>query len=666
MGDDDDAMGDDDDDAAGDANIRVMHLGVGVPAVDVFVNEQAPAAITDLDFRETTAYVALPEASYSFQVALAGGSVQDAAITTDALPLSANAQYTAVAVGDLEQGNLEILALGDDTTDLPADSIRVRVVHAAPAVGQVDIWNVTDPENPAPLFEDVDFAASGVADLPPSSYDIGIDVDNDAVPDLTFTADLSGIAAGSVVNVYANNDAADEPEVSLVAQLPDNTVAVIPANAEEDDEEANIRVLHLGVGVPEVDVFVNEQEPAAITDLGFRAGTDYVALPADEHVFSVSLAGGTPADAAITTDPIALAAGANYTAAAIGDLETGNLEILPLADDVTDLDDENIRIQVVHAAPAVGQVDIWNVTAGSDPAPLLEDVDYGAHATLDVPPASYDLGIDVDDDAAPDLVFTADLSGIAPGSIVNVFANNDAEETPEVSLIAQLPDSTIAVISANAAASDAHIRVVHLGVGVPEVDVFVDDQEPAAITDLDFREGTDYVALPAEEHTFAVSLAGGTPEDAAISTDPIALAEGASYTAAAIGDLEAGNLSILALSDDVSDLDDELLRLQVVHAAPAVGQVDIWNVTEGSDPAPLLEDVDYGAHATLDVPPASYDLGIDVDNDASPDLVFIADLSGVEPGSIVNVFANNDDADPMGVVLVAQLPDSSLGVIEAE
>ena len=217
---------------------------------------------------------------------------------------------------------------------------------------------------------------------------------------------------------------------------------------EEGGEEAEtmIRVMHLGVGVPGVDVFANESEPAAVMDLGFREGTEYLTLPAAEYSFQVALTGGTPADAAITAGPLMLDADLHYTAVAVGDLEEESLEILPLVDDTAEIGDENIRLQVVHAAPAVGQVDIWNV-AGEDSAELLADVDYKGAGTLDVPPAEYVLGVDVDDNAEPDLTFTVDLSGVPAGAFLNVFANNDTEGG--VVLVALLEDGSVLEIPAD-------------------------------------------------------------------------------------------------------------------------------------------------------------------------------------------------------------------------
>ena len=214
------------DDPPGDnAQVRVVHLGVRAPGVDIFANGMGPL-IPDLQFREGTPYAPVPEGTYTFDISVTGTPVEDAVLSAE-LTLDANTSYTAVAIGDLEMTDgapgLEVIALVDDAADIDAANIRVTAIHAAPAVGQVDIWEVSDPANPVPLFEDVDYGvfATLPTDVPAGMLTVGIDVDDDATPDLTFEVDASAIG-GSQVNVFANND--ENGDVALIIQLPDGTL----------------------------------------------------------------------------------------------------------------------------------------------------------------------------------------------------------------------------------------------------------------------------------------------------------------------------------------------------------------------------------------------------------------------------------------------------------
>jgi hypothetical protein len=203
---------------------------------------------------------------------------------------------------------------------------------------------------------------------------------------------------------------------------------------------AGVRVLHLSPDAPNVDVFVDDVTPAAITDLAFLAGTPYIDLPAGEYRFRVAPTGGAATDAVldVTAD---LAADAKYTAVAVG--RVAAIEPLLLADDKSGLAAGSFRVQVVHAAAAVGEVDIWNLTGGT-PSMLLENVPFKGVATLDLPAGAYRVGIDVNNDATPDVTFS--LPNLPADLFVNLFAVSDATDT--VWLAAQLPDGTVAPISA--------------------------------------------------------------------------------------------------------------------------------------------------------------------------------------------------------------------------
>jgi hypothetical protein len=88
-------------------------------------------------------------------------------------------------------------------------------------------------------------------------------------------------------------------------------------------------------------------------------------------------------------------------------------------------------------------VDLWNVPVSGEPTALWTDVDFGgAGAALDLPAGAYTLGVDVDDDASPDLLF--ELPELPAGTFANVFAVND--EAGEVFLLVQLRDGSTARI----------------------------------------------------------------------------------------------------------------------------------------------------------------------------------------------------------------------------
>ena len=206
-----------------------MHLGVGVPGVDVYANQGAAPAFTNLLYRESTAITALPADDYTFDVALnPSTSVMDSILTVGPLSLAADIDYTAVAVGQLANNDVEVIALVDDRAGIDPANVRLQVTHAASTVGEVDIYEVSDPANPAALLSDVPYKASDTLNVPVADYLIGIDADNDPST-IEFTYDVGlaalGLPGGTFLNVYANEST---DGVDLVVQQDDGSVLVIP------------------------------------------------------------------------------------------------------------------------------------------------------------------------------------------------------------------------------------------------------------------------------------------------------------------------------------------------------------------------------------------------------------------------------------------------------
>jgi hypothetical protein len=218
--------------------------------------------------------------------------------------------------------------------------------------------------------------------------------------------------------------------------LPDGTTAPIAA-------EPLIRVLHLAAAVPAVNVYANMGKTPAFEDVGFEAVTGWMPLLAGTYDFQVSLTPDGPADAVLELNGAMLGAGDVVTALAYGDSRDPGLT--PLNDSPEGLALTDIRINVFHGAAGVADVDIWEVTDMLAPILLAEDVPFGTGATLpDLAAGTYRIGLDVDDDGMPDLVYsTGELMG---GQVLDVVAVNPGLGRP-VFLGVALEDGTYAKLN---------------------------------------------------------------------------------------------------------------------------------------------------------------------------------------------------------------------------
>ena len=215
---DDEDTGEDTDDST--ARVRVLHLSPDAPAVDVFVNAGADATVSALAFEAGTDYLEVPAGTYDFQVAASGATAADAVLNIDGLALDADVSYTAVAYGAL--ADISAMALVDDSEGIEAGNIRLQVSHAASGVGTVDIWELTGGSM---LVEAFEYGATGTLDVPGGALELGLDLDADASPDVTFS--VPDLGADVAVNVFAVTDATG---AFLLAQLPDGSTARVDAN----------------------------------------------------------------------------------------------------------------------------------------------------------------------------------------------------------------------------------------------------------------------------------------------------------------------------------------------------------------------------------------------------------------------------------------------------
>ena len=220
---------DDDDNPAAPApektNLRAIHLSPDAPEVDIYFNGSATPSVTDLSFNGGTSYLSVNAGTYDVAISPANTSLGAAVLTVNDVALVANKRYTAVAYAPV--ASIDALLLTDDLSTPPAGQIRVRAIHTASAVGQVDIWNIPAVGSPTILYENVDFGVAGnYLTIPAGSYTLGFDVNNDGNPELTFTT--PSLAAGTVANIFAVSNAASD--VYLLAQLQNSQVAQINPN----------------------------------------------------------------------------------------------------------------------------------------------------------------------------------------------------------------------------------------------------------------------------------------------------------------------------------------------------------------------------------------------------------------------------------------------------
>jgi len=156
------------------AEVRVIHASPDAPPVDVIVdNDFARPVLKDVPFPMFSGYLTLPAGTHNVKVTPANNP---GVIVIDAdIDAKAGKQYSVFASGVLASIGPYVLA--DDNRRIAA-AAKVRIVHAAPSAGNVDIY-VTAPgagvASATPAFSNVPFhAETGYVSLPQGTYDVTV------------------------------------------------------------------------------------------------------------------------------------------------------------------------------------------------------------------------------------------------------------------------------------------------------------------------------------------------------------------------------------------------------------------------------------------------------------------------------------------------------------
>ncbi|MDP8224476.1 MAG: DUF4397 domain-containing protein [Candidatus Lernaella stagnicola] len=230
--DDDDDDDDDDDTAPGNARIRALHLSPNAGIVDIWVDNTLEF-VADVDFTEGSTYGEVPAGMYTINIVPDGGDPATDSVFDIPVDLAADTDYTAVVYGEIpiskeDSGLAALLIIDDASAAMDPANFILFVGHTADAaiLNPVDVYAILDGSDDLLLIDEFAYGGGEFFELAPASYDIGFDLNEDPSDyDAAFTTpDLPGGAQYNVFAVY------DDPDIFLIAQLPDGTTARIDPN----------------------------------------------------------------------------------------------------------------------------------------------------------------------------------------------------------------------------------------------------------------------------------------------------------------------------------------------------------------------------------------------------------------------------------------------------
>lgn len=119
-----------------DATVRVLHAAPETPGLEVVLENESR---TLLEYAEVSDQIQIESGERRLQLLVAGET--EALIDLDTL-FESGTQNTVLAAG--RAGEIHPIVLIDDPAPADSGETRVRVVHAAPTAGDVDIY-ITEP-----------------------------------------------------------------------------------------------------------------------------------------------------------------------------------------------------------------------------------------------------------------------------------------------------------------------------------------------------------------------------------------------------------------------------------------------------------------------------------------------------------------------------------------
>ncbi|WP_144210958.1 DUF4397 domain-containing protein [Shewanella donghaensis] len=400
--------------------------------------------------------------------------------------------------------------------------------------------------------------------------------------------------------------------VALTACSDDDDKIVIEETP--NIEYAQVRVIHASSDAPMVNVTANGA--ALLQDVDYAVSSGLIEVEAATYAVTVDakLADGTT----LTVLEADLPAGADmeYTAVALGNVSDENLMLKVVANEKADITSGNARVQVLHAAPDVGLVDVYVTAPMADISvmePTLSANYMDNSGQLEVPTDDYQIRITPNGDKT--VVFDSGTVNLATGTdyFISAIPNEWSGDSP-VALLVALPDAQVLL---NDVSSGSDIRVVHAVADAPAVDVFLDGSMTAAIEMLSFGELAGYLNITEGMHTVTVAANADNSVEV-ISDAEVDLMLGSSYSVLAVGSLagtDSGmDISPWAYAEHTRRIATEA-RLNVIHASYSAGNVDVYLTPtadiSASDPA--LTDVPFkAASGSLSVTPGDYTVSVTV------------------------------------------------------
>jgi hypothetical protein len=592
------------------ARVRIAHASPNTPNVDIYLDNAAEAALSNVPFFTITDYLDLPASTSSVQVREAGTEASSTPALSETVSLMPGEAYTVGAIGLLEDSSnpLTLTPYADDLSAPAEGQAKVRVFHWNPGVPEVGVRVADGPE----LISALSFGnVSDYVAVDAGSYTLEVFA---TVAPGTPAVTLPNVEfkAGLIYDIFATGTNLDD----LVLQ------------SQITASEAKLRVAHASPDAPAVDVYLDGGDTPVAAGVPYYTLSDYLSIPAGSRSVEIRQAGEPASSDPLLQSNFIARADKAYTLAARG-LLNGDpaIGLSFYEDDLSAPMMNQSKVRVVHLSPDAPTVDVRL----PDGTVLIDGLAFTESTAITVPAGVYNLLVTTDDGATE----VTTVSGIEfrPGQITEVFA------------IGQVADgsSNAFELSTNVIDTAARVKFVHAALNVGAVDVYVNGAP--LVQGVDFFGRTGFRWLPPGIGFVQVFAAGADISTTApLLSAGFTLLSGEAYTIAAQGDLNvtglAQNPAALAIYDATLDSPAPgQATVTVYHLSPDTEPVDVRVQNDST----LVDDLAFGQSTTLPVDAGTYTLEI-TSADGNTVVTTLPDVV-LSAGLLYTIYATNEAAN---------------------
>ncbi|HEY5810159.1 MAG TPA: DUF4397 domain-containing protein, partial [Povalibacter sp.] len=251
--------------------LRALHASPDAPAVDIRVN--GTAVLTAVDYAQGSGFLPVGERTRVEVEAIVPGG--NAVVIDESLSLDFSTEYTVIAAGRVADpiGALVISNPADEA--ITNGSLRVQVVHAAPAAPSVDVY-VTAPEadlagsaklNGAPLAY---MQYTGRVEAPAATYRIRVTPAGDASTVVYDSGSLPLPAGADLLVAAVGNTGPGSSPIKLVALDGEGSSMLLDAATP-----ASVVAVHASPDAPAVDVLADDLATATVESLALATNVAF-------------------------------------------------------------------------------------------------------------------------------------------------------------------------------------------------------------------------------------------------------------------------------------------------------------------------------------------------------------------------------------------------------